>query len=188
VKSFINCSFSKGTGTWRQFNLINGNLITVMYWDKSIQRCARRQLRDGANRKPSADPSSVGKSFWFEFILARVKVHFIYVPTWNLTSFEFLPTLIKFVRHFVEWLYSPCGPSPLFQFPDLFTIGRTPWTSDQPITVPLPKHRTAQTQNKHIYTRNIHDLSGIRTHDHSVRASEHSSCLRPLGYRDRQTW
>jgi hypothetical protein len=26
----------------------------------------------------------------------------------------------------LEWLYSPCGPSPLFQFPDLFTIVRTP--------------------------------------------------------------
>jgi hypothetical protein len=26
----------------------------------------------------------------------------------------------------------------------------------------------------------------IRTHDHSVHASEDSSCLRPLGYRDRQ--
>jgi hypothetical protein len=41
-----------------------------------------------------------------------------------------------------------------------------------------PKHRI-----------NVHTkhpcLSGIRTHDHSVRASEDSSCLRPLGYRDR---
>jgi hypothetical protein len=32
---------------------------------------------------------------------------------------------------------------------------------------------------------NIHALSGIQTHDHSVRASEDSSCLRPLAYRDR---
>jgi hypothetical protein len=39
----------------------------------------------------------------------------------------------------LEWLYSPCGPSPLFQFPDLFTIGRTPWMSDQLIARPLPK-------------------------------------------------
>ncbi|KDR16218.1 sodium/potassium/calcium exchanger 4 isoform X2 [Zootermopsis nevadensis] len=31
----------------------------VMYWDKSIQRCARRQLKDGTNRKPSTDPTSV---------------------------------------------------------------------------------------------------------------------------------
>jgi hypothetical protein len=74
-----------------------------------------------------------------------------------------------------------------FQSPDLFTIGRTPWTSDQFVERPLPKHSIAQTQNKHIrlYTPNIHALSGIRTHDHSVRASEDSSCLRPLGYCDR---
>jgi hypothetical protein len=83
------------------------------------------------------------------------------------------------------WLYSPRGPWPLFQSSDLFTIGRTPRTSDQLVARPLPRHRTAQTQTKHIHTPNIHALSGIRTHDHSVRASEDSSCLRALGYRDR---
>jgi hypothetical protein len=51
--------------------------------------------------------------------------------------------------------------------------------------MPLLKHRTAQAQNKYIYTPNILVLSGIRTHNHSVRASEDSSCFRPLGYRDR---
>jgi hypothetical protein len=71
------------------------------------------------------------------------------------------------------------------QSPDLFTIGRTPWTRDQLVVRPLPKHRTTQTQNKHIYTLDIRVLSGIRTHDHSARAREDSSCLRPLGYRDR---
>jgi hypothetical protein len=71
-----------------------------------------------------------------------------------------------------------------FQFPDLFTIGGTSWTSDQLVARPLPKHRAAQTQNKHIYTPNIHSLSRIWTHDHSVWASEDSSCRRPLSYRD----
>jgi hypothetical protein len=42
-----------------------------------------------------------------------------------------------------------------------------------------------QTQNKRIHTPNIHALSGIRTHDPSVRESENSSCFRPRGYRDR---
>jgi hypothetical protein len=40
----------------------------------------------------------------------------------------------------LEWFYSPCGPSPLFQFPDIYffsTIGRTPWMSDQLIERPL---------------------------------------------------
>jgi hypothetical protein len=41
------------------------------------------------------------------------------------------------------------------------------------------------TQNKRIHTPNNHALSGIRTHDPSVRASEDSSCLRLRGYCDR---
>jgi hypothetical protein len=72
-----------------------------------------------------------------------------------------------------------------FQFHDHFTGGRTPWTSDQLVARPLPKHRTTQKQNKHIHTPNIHALSGIRTHNLSVRTSEDSSCLRPLCCRDR---
>jgi hypothetical protein len=34
-------------------------------------------------------------------------------------------------------------------------------------------------------TPNIHALSEIRTHDPGFLASEDSTCLRPLGYRDR---
>jgi hypothetical protein len=43
-------------------------------------------------------------------------------------------------------------------------------------------------QQKHRINANntdIHDLSGIRTHDPSVRASEDSSCLRSRGHCDR---
>jgi hypothetical protein len=65
-----------------------------------------------------------------------------------------------------------------FQFHDHFTDGRTPWMSDQLVTSPLPKHRTTQTQNRHIYIRNIHALCGIKTHDLGFRASDDSACLR----------
>jgi hypothetical protein len=41
------------------------------------------------------------------------------------------------------WLYSLCGLRSLFQFLNLHTVGRTPWTGDQ-----LSAHRTTQTQNK----------------------------------------
>jgi hypothetical protein len=40
----------------------------------------------------------------------------------------------------------------LFKFLNLYTVGRTPWTGDQPIARPLPTHRTTQTQNKRIQT------------------------------------
>jgi hypothetical protein len=73
-----------------------------------------------------------------------------------------------------------------FQFLDLFTIDRTPWTINQLVARPLPKYRTEQIQNKHICTPNIHALSGIRINEHGLRASKDSSHLRALGYRDRQ--
>jgi hypothetical protein len=38
-------------------------------------------------------------------------------------------------------------------------------------------------QNKHGINADIHDLSVVRTHDPSIRASENSSCLRRSGYR-----
>jgi hypothetical protein len=41
------------------------------------------------------------------------------------------------------------GPWPLLHFRNHFyTGGRTSWRSDQPVTRPLPTHRTTQTQNK----------------------------------------
>jgi hypothetical protein len=65
---------------------------------------------------------------------------------------------------------------------DYFTGGSTPWMSDKLFRRSLPTHKTTQTQNKHIHIPNIHALCGIRTHDPSFRASEDSSCFRPLGY------
>jgi hypothetical protein len=62
-----------------------------------------------------------------------------------------------------------------FQFHDHFTDGRTPWTSNQLVARPLPKHRATQTQNKYIHISKIHSLCGIRTHDPGFRASEDST-------------
>jgi hypothetical protein len=39
-----------------------------------------------------------------------------------------------------------------FSFLILYTVGRAPWTEDQPVARPLPAHRTAQTQNKRTQT------------------------------------
>jgi hypothetical protein len=55
-----------------------------------------------------------------------------------------------------EWSYlsvalqSVVGPWPLFGFLILYTVGRIPWTGDQPVTRLLPTHRT--TQNKRTQT------------------------------------
>jgi hypothetical protein len=47
------------------------------------------------------------------------------------------------------WRYSPLlSFGRFFNYLILYTVGRTPWTGDQSVTRPLPKHRTTQTQNK----------------------------------------
>jgi hypothetical protein len=47
------------------------------------------------------------------------------------------------------WLCSPLlNLGRIFSFLILYTIDRTPWTSDQPVARPLCTHRTTQTQNK----------------------------------------
>jgi hypothetical protein len=65
----------------------------------------------------------------------------------------------------------------IFSFLISYTVGRTPWTGNQPVSRPLPTHRTTQTD--------IHVSSGIRTHDPSVWAGEDGSCLRLHGHCDR---
>jgi hypothetical protein len=56
--------------------------------------------------------------------------------------------------------------------------------SDQPVAKPLPTHHK-QRINAHT---DIHALSGIRSHDASVRATEDSSRIRPRGHCDRQSY
>jgi hypothetical protein len=49
-----------------------------------------------------------------------------------------------------QWLYnSSLGPGLFFSFVIFsYTFGRTLWKSDQPVSRPLPAHRTTQTQYK----------------------------------------
>jgi hypothetical protein len=59
---------------------------------------------------------------------------------------------MEFVPFIHQWLYSSLlRPGHFFSFVILYTIGRTPWTGDQPVARPLPTHRT-QTQNKRTQT------------------------------------
>jgi hypothetical protein len=71
-----------------------------------------------------------------------------------------------------------------FQFLDIFTqsVGLL-WRG---ISSSQARYlHTGQHTNTEWTHTDIHVLSGIRTHDLSVRASEGSSCLRPHGHRDR---
>jgi hypothetical protein len=44
-----------------------------------------------------------------------------------------------------------------------YTDGRTPWTGDQLIARPLPKHRTTQTQNKRDAKLNMNELQLMKS-------------------------
>jgi hypothetical protein len=46
----------------------------------------------------------------------------------------------------------PLCTLPVFQLLNPYTIGRTPWTGDQPVARPLPTHRTTRKQNKRTQT------------------------------------
>jgi hypothetical protein len=50
------------------------------------------------------------------------------------------------------------------------------------------QHKQKKHTHTHTYTPNIHALSGIPTHDHSIRASKDSSRLRLFGYCDRRVY
>jgi hypothetical protein len=66
-----------------------------------------------------------------------------------------------------------------FQFLNPKTASRTPRMGAQPVARPLHNKNTKLTQT------NIHALSGIRTHDPSVRAGENNSYHRPCSHCDR---
>jgi hypothetical protein len=112
----------------------------------------------------------LGLSFrYYEFIIALMTLPIIIIIIFIIITI----TIIA--------LQAFLGPWPLFHFLILYTIGKTPWTGDQPVTRPLLKYRTTQRMNA--YT-DIHASCDIRTHDTSVRASEESSCFRPRGHRN----
>jgi hypothetical protein len=69
------------------------------------------------------------------------------------------------------WLYGPLlDLGCFFQFLNLNTVGRTPWTGDQPVERPLPIPRTTQTQNKHTQYR--HPCVEWDSNPQSHRSSE----------------
>jgi hypothetical protein len=64
-----------------------------------------------------------------------------------------------------------CGPWPLFQLLNLYTVSRTPWLGNQPVARPLPTRRI-----------NVHRHPCLELDSNPrfrVRAGEDSSCLRP---------
>jgi hypothetical protein len=58
-------------------------------------------------------------------------------------------TTLKHYYYYYYYYYGStavCWPWTLFQFLNIYTVGRTPWTGDQPVAKPLPTHTE---QHKH---------------------------------------
>jgi hypothetical protein len=74
--------------------------------------------------------------------------------TTNVNNFHCASNLsYYFYTIIIFWLYGPfLGLGSFFSFLILYTVGRTPWTGDQPVARPLLTHRTTQTQNKSTHT------------------------------------
>jgi hypothetical protein len=84
---------------------------------------------------------------------SRFLFGFILCLKWSVKKIKKLRSvnLIEEFYSFVhQWLYSPLlGAGIFFSFVIfLYTDGRNPWTSDQPVARPLATHRTKRTQNK----------------------------------------
>jgi hypothetical protein len=67
-------------------------------------------------------------------------------PKKNFQLYDILIILSARMKHVClpMALQPPVGPWPLWS---LYTVGRTPWTEDQPVAMPLSGHRTTHIQN-----------------------------------------
>jgi hypothetical protein len=86
----------------------------------------------------------------FRFVLVEFKeVSHIY-PASIRENNSINPTLSIYSFIHPSMILQPfVRPWPLFQFRNIFyTDGRAPWTNDQPVARPLPKHRI-RTENNH---------------------------------------
>jgi hypothetical protein len=109
-----------------------------------------------------------------------MNLHHRYVLCSLTTLHKFIHSFIhSFVHSFIhsfihQWLYSPLLGPDLFFSSVMFSTQ----------TVGLLGQVISPSQGRYLHT-DIHTLSGIRTHDPSIRASEDSSCLRHRGHWDR---
>jgi hypothetical protein len=75
---------------------------------------------------------------------------------WGITEALFIQLLLRLRDKFIYLcLYSPCGPWPLFQFLNLYTLGTTPWIGVSP------------SQDRYLHTeQHKYRLNRINAHRH----------------------
>jgi hypothetical protein len=141
-----------------------------------VQRSLDRTMREGVysslGRFPDVFFAMLTTSLALMFVYSRWKCTFGKLMNCTDTA---LRTTINNVTKLINsnvfihsFIHSSVALQPLFQFLELYAVGSTPWTGDQPVARPLPTRRTTQTEQTHT---DIHVSSRIRTHDPSVRAT-----------------
>jgi hypothetical protein len=127
---------------------------------------------------------------YFRKIFCIGTCHIPYFSVWNISCRWWKVTLHQdniqllhlnpFINPFIHSsmaLHPFVGPWPLLQFRNLFhTDARTPWTRDQPVAMPLPTHRTTQTQNNRTQT----SVLWVRF-EPTIAASEREKTVHALG-------
>jgi hypothetical protein len=100
----------------------------------------------------------------------------VYIPSVS-KVIEIRSVILRSFYALYLWLYSPLLIlGRFFSVLILYIVRMTLWMRDRPVARPLPTHRTTHT--------NIHALSGIRTHDPSIRGSVDSLFVRLRGHCD----
>jgi hypothetical protein len=94
---------------------------------------------------------------WYLYlVLAKAKKRiYLFIAVIYIVYFSVLSVIQNtsiYLSIYLSMALQPFGPWPLFQFLNLYTAARTPWTGDQPIAKPLTAHRAAQTQNNYTQT------------------------------------
>jgi hypothetical protein len=116
--------------------------------------------------------------FFFFFLFLLLFLFLFFFLLFSLFLFLFLLFLFFFFFFFyldgLGLLASAHSELINFKIWILQTVGRTRWATEQPVAKPLPIQDKATQTGRHA-------LSGIRTHDPSVWAGEHISCLRRGG-------
>jgi hypothetical protein len=123
-------------------------------------------------RRRHYPPSNRAAIFQYFLNLLFLFTPYIFYTPVLIIRLSFIITIEVFIYGSIALVDLGC----FFQFLNPYTVGRTPWTGDQPVARPLPAHRTTQTH------RDTHASSRIRTHDPSIRAGEDGSCLRRRGH------
>jgi hypothetical protein len=117
-----------------QLRVLNICLLPLFFWTLQIIFffCCNGNIKVYSNR-------STGIFLLHSFLIALHHKHtnLLQIKTNSSKVYRFIDSICLSFSMALQ----PFGPWPLFQFLNLYTVGRTHWTRYQPVGRPLPTHR-----------------------------------------------